>query len=160
MRWISWKHRFSHTLARSLTHFHSYLPLFPSLVNVIVVAHFCCTYCSVHMCVCMPHSLKVDRLVLFATFAEKPRLNADFLVFASPKSNTMPQNNRTFIHTHTRSRARQHVMRIPNFRMDELELLSTIVTGHRRYSMTFTQCGFKLPEIGLSFTFTSCAKKN
>lgn len=60
----------------------------------------------------------------FATLARKkePRLNADFLVFipTSAESNVL-----YIIHTHNthgrNKHKRQHVTRIPNFRMDELE---------------------------------------
>lgn len=84
------------------------LPLFPSLLHVIAPRSLLIFAVHILLCahVCMPHSLKVDRLVLFATFAEKPRLNADFLVFTSAKSNTIPQNNRTHIHTHVRAATR------------------------------------------------------
>lgn len=127
------------------------VPLFPSRSQVIARRR-CSFLLYILFCahVCMPHSLKVDRLVLFATFAEKPRLNADFLVFTSAKSNTIPQNSRAHTHTCVATRS-------TNTKFQDGWAWAPTSEGT---GMTFTQYGFKLHEIGLFFTFTSFAMKN
>lgn len=150
LRWKSWKHRFSHLLCLPL--------LFPTRVHVIVSRRcsfrlYCIVICA-H--VCMPHSLKVDRFGSFCNICRKTSLECRLPCFyvSQIKYYAPERNNRTHKHIHVRGNT------LCEYQISGWMSLSTIVGGHRRHGLTFTQYGFKLLKIGLSFTFTVFAMKN
>lgn len=110
--------RLSRSLTRSLALFRS-APVSISFAcnRSTLVAHFCCTY--IVMCTCVYASFIEGRpFGSFCNICRKTSLECRLPCFyvSQIKYYTPKQP-----HTHTHTCARQHVLRIPNFRMDELQ---------------------------------------